>query len=107
MENNEIKTYRTNLVNEIESSAKRFYAACVAIKDPQKPLEDGGWNAHQVASHTRDVELHAYGARVRRTLAENDPMFEPFDGDAYNKDHYHADEPLKNIADEFLNDVTD
>ena len=105
MENNELDIYRKNLLDQIESMAARFHDACLKVKDVDAPLEADGWNAHQVAAHTRDVQLAAYGMRVRRTIEENDPLFQNFDGDAYNKEHYRADEPMQHIVDEFLNDV--
>jgi len=53
-------------------------------------MEKGGWNVHPLAAHTRDVDKLVYGMRARRTLEEDNPLFENFDGDAYMAEHYDA-----------------
>jgi hypothetical protein len=101
----ELNEYRQRLLDTIESKAHVFVEAMQAVKEPSAPLEEGGWNLHQVAAHVRDVQIHVYGMRVRRTVAENIPTFQNFDADAWNAEHYHADEPLDNILREFETDV--
>jgi DinB family protein len=90
----ELNEYRTSLINRLVSAAQDFQAACLAAKDPYAPLEEGGWNVHQVAAHTRDVDKLVYGLRAQRTATEDNPEFQNFDGDAYTRDHYSADESL-------------
>ena len=60
-----------------------------------------------MAAHTRDVEKMVYGLRIRRTLEEDDPLFENFDGDAYMAAHYNPDEPLASILDGLAASVRD
>ncbi len=98
----ELDEYKQKLVNRLEQAAKEFREACLKVKDPYAPLEAGGWNTHQVAAHTRDVDKLVYGSRLRRTLAEENPKFPNFDGDTYMKEHYDAKEPLKAILDEIV-----
>jgi hypothetical protein len=105
MENNELLAYRSHLIELLKSTAQEFSDACLAIKDPFEPVEAEGWNTHQLAAHTRDVQIHVYGARVRRTVEEDKPIFPNFDNDAWNAEHYHTDEPLTKILDEFLANV--
>jgi len=105
MEDNELLEYRSRLIHRIQSAAQEFSDACRAVKDITKPVDGGGWNTHQLAAHTRDVHIHIYGMRVRRTVAEDRPVFPNFDNDAWNAGHYHAEEPLAKILDEFLADV--
>ena len=105
MENKELLSYRSQLIGRLESTAKVFSEACLAVKDPYAPVETDGWNTHQLAAHTRDVQIHVYGARVRRTVKEDKPVFPNFDNDAWNAEHYHADEPIVKICEEFLSDV--
>jgi len=105
MENNELIAYRLQLVQRIKSAAQGFSEACRRVKDPFAPVEEGGWNTHQLAAHTRDVQIHVYGARVRRTVEEDQPVFPNFDNDAWNAEHYYTDEPIIKIMDEFLADV--
>ncbi len=105
MENKELLSYRSQLIGRLESTAKVFSEACLAVSDPYAPIETDGWNTHQLAAHARDVQIHVYGARVRRTVKEDKPVFPNFDGDAWNAEHYRADEPIVKICEEFLSDV--
>jgi len=101
----EITEYRTLLLNKLITTAKDFQAACLAVKDPFAPLDEGGWNVHQIAAHTRDVDQFVYGMRAQRTALEDNPEFESFDGDAYTREHYSADEALQNILDSLVQNV--
>jgi hypothetical protein len=101
----ELVEYRMNLLQRLEQAAKEFRAACLAVKDPYVPLGENGWNVHQIAAHTRDVDKLVYGWRVRRTALEDDPEFPNFDGDTYMKEHYDAREPLKELLDDFVASV--
>ncbi len=97
----ELLEYRTNLINRLVDVAHEFRDACLAAKDPFASL-DGGWNIHQIAAHTRDVDKLVYGSRARQTAAEDNPEFQNFDGDAYMAEHYSADKPLNEIVDELV-----
>ncbi|HLF75361.1 MAG TPA: DinB family protein [Anaerolineales bacterium] len=101
----ELSEYRASLIDRLAARAIDFRAACLAVKDPYAPLEDGGWNVHQVAVHTRDVDRLVYGLRVRRTAREDNPEFENFDGEAYMTAHYDAREPLDELLDGFVKSV--
>ncbi|GER78472.1 MAG: DinB family protein [Anaerolineales bacterium] len=99
--------YRQKLLDRYEAAAREFREAVEAAPQPDIPREAGGWNVRQIAAHTRDVEKFVYGARVRRTLEEDDPLFENFDGETYMTEHYRADEPLASILDELAASVRD
>jgi DinB superfamily len=101
----ELNEYRTQLINKLVSMAKDFRSACLAVQDPYVSLEAGSWNVHQVAAHTRDVDKLVYGMRAQRTAQEDNPEFQNFDGDAYTRDHYSADESLQEILDGFVQNV--
>jgi hypothetical protein len=103
----ELSEYREKLIDKLATAAKDFRAACLAVTDPYTPLEEGGWNAHQVAVHTRDVDKLVYGLRARRTALEENPEFPNFDGDAYMAKHYDAGEPLDALLDGFVASVQD
>ena len=103
----ELSEYRTNLIDKLAAAAKDFRAVCLAVKDPFTPLEEGGWNVHQVAVHTRDVDKLVYGLRAQRTALENNPEFQNFDGDAYMSEHYDASEHLDELLDGFVVSVQD
>lgn len=100
----ELIEYRVNLMQRLEEAAREFRLASLAVKDPYAPLE-GGWNVHQLAVHTRDVNRLIYSLRVRRTVLEDNPEFLGFNGDAYMKEHYNPKEPLKELLDEFVASV--
>jgi len=101
----ELKEYRTQLVNRLVDAANQFRELCVAVKDPHAPVEAGGWNVHQVAVHTRDVDKLVYGQRARRTALEDNPEFPNFDGDAFMAEHYDKNEPLNTLLDGFIQNV--
>ena len=78
----ELNEYRTHLIDKLAAAAKDFQAACLAVKDPFAALDEGGWNVHQLAAHTRDVDKLVYGIRAQKTAQEDNPEFQNFDGDA-------------------------
>ncbi len=98
----EIDEYREKLMQRFEDAAREFRAACLAASSPKEPVQPGGWSVHQLAAHTRDVDQLVYGARARRTIVENNPTFQNFDGDAYMSQHYDPREPLPQLLDGFV-----
>ena len=101
----ELAEYRKNLIERLVSAAGEFRRACLAVDDPFAPLEENGWNVHQEAVHTRDVNNLVYGMRAHRTADEENPEFQNFDGDAYMAENYDPDEPLQGLLDGFAADV--
>ena len=97
---NQLLEYRAKLIDHLEATTDEFRQACLAVANPFKAMDEGGWNTHQLAAHTRDVDKVVYGMRIRRTVEENDPMFEDFDADPWMATHYDVDEPLASILDE-------
>ncbi len=96
----ELLEYRERLIAQLAAASEAFCAACLAVKDPHAAPAAGGWNAHQLAAHARDVQRRVYGLRIKRTAEEDDPQFENFDADEWNRTHYRADEPLEAILEE-------
>ena len=86
-------------------AAKDFQTACLSIADDKAPLEEGGWNVHQLASHTQDVKVFVYGMRARRTVEEENPEFQDFDAEAWMAEHYDPNESLVDLLDKFLASV--
>lgn len=101
----ELKDYRKGLIEKLVNTARDFRAASLGAKDPYMPLEEGGWNIHQVAVHTRDVDKLVYGLRARGTAKEDNPEFQSFDGDTYMAEHYNASESLSKILNGFVENV--
>ena len=103
----QLQEYRSKLIDRLEAITGEFCNACLAVSDPFKALEEGGWNTHQLAVHTRDVDKLAYGYRARRIAVEENPEFQDFDGEVWMAEHYDPDEPLASILDELAVSVTE
>jgi hypothetical protein len=98
----ELLEYRVFLVNRLRKAAGEFCEACEAL-DPLKKY--GEWTLHQIAAHLRDLNHLVYEKRVREIIAEDNPLFENFDPEAWMMSHYEPDESIKKILDEFKNHV--
>ena len=101
----ELTDYRNKLVERLGAAVKEFQAACLAVKDPYAPIEEGGWSVHQAAAHARDVNKLVFGMRMRRTLTEDKPEFPNFDSDAYMVEHYDPHESLRDLLEGFTKDI--
>jgi hypothetical protein len=100
----ELLEYRTNLINRLVDVSHEFRDLSLAAENEFASL-NGGWNVHQIAAHTRDVDKLVYGRRARQTAAEENPEFQNFDGEAYMAEHYSAREPLSDIVDDLVASV--
>ena len=101
----ELHEYRTRLIEKLVLAAGNFRNECLAVQDPFVPLEAGGWNTHQVAAHTRDVDKLVYGLRAKRTASEDNPEFQSFDGDKYTAEHYNPNESLNEMMNELVSSI--
>lgn len=101
----ELLEYRTSLIERLVSVTEEFCSACLAAKDVFAPLAEGEWNVHKIAVHVRDVDSLVYGLRARRTVMEDNPEFQIFDGESYMQEHYSASETLDQILDELRGNV--
>ena len=101
----ELNEYRAQLIDKFIATARDFQAACMAVKDPFAPVEAGGWNVHQIAAHTRDVDKLVYGLRARRTATEDNPIFQNFDSETYTREHYSTNEALSEMLAGFVQNV--
>lgn len=97
---NQLLEYRAKLIDRLEAVTEEFRRICLAVGDPFKTTDEGGWNMHQLAAHTRDVDKLVYGMRIRQTVEEDNPVFQDFDADQWMAVNYKADEPLASILDE-------
>ncbi len=101
----ELNEYRARLIDRLDEAAAHFRDICLAVNDPYAPLEPNGWNVHQAAVHTRDVQTLVYGIRARRTATEENPEFSNFDGETHMAEHYDKSEPLDVLLNRFVEDV--
>lgn len=97
----ELLEYRQRMLNKLGESGRFLESALLKINDPTQPLETGGWNAHQVVTHMRDVNLQVYVPRLHRIVEEENPLFEDFDGEAWMNLHYQPREPMQGLITEF------
>lgn len=94
----------TQLVDRLEASADELANALAQIPADQIALspKDGEWSLHQVMSHVRDTEAQVFAYRVGLILnSDTAPAVKNFDQEEWTRDHYSADEPLKNMVAEF------
>ncbi|MBM3153350.1 MAG: DinB family protein [Chloroflexi bacterium] len=96
----ELLEYRQRLITKFNEAARRLENAGAASRPQEKPA-GGGWNFHQVVSHLRDVNAEVYLPRLRRIQAEENPLFENFDAEAWMATHYDPDEPLPRLVEAF------
>ena len=101
----ELAEYRVNLIKKLEGSAQAFREECLKANNPYAPFDAAGWNVHQIAVHTRDVDELVYGLRARRTAVDENPEFPNFDGEAYMSANYNSSEPLNEIVDSLVENV--
>jgi hypothetical protein len=59
---------------------------------------DGGWTPREVVHHTADSEMTA-GIRLRRLIAEDDPLIVGYDGDEFARRLHYADRPIEPALD--------
>jgi hypothetical protein len=64
--------------------------ATLSAEDLDRPPDDGGWTAREVVHHLADSEMTA-AIRVRRLLAEDDPVIQGYDEEEFARRlHYDA-----------------
>jgi hypothetical protein len=59
---------------------------------------DGGWTPREVVHHTADSEMTA-GIRLRRLVAEENPVIVGYDGDTFAVRLHYADRPTQPALD--------
>jgi DinB superfamily len=59
---------------------------------------DGGWTPREVVQHTADSEMTA-AIRLRRLVAEENPLIAGYDGDTFAVRLHYADRPIEPALD--------
>jgi DinB superfamily len=54
---------------------------------------DGGWTPREVVHHTADSEMTS-GIRLRRLIAEDDPLIVGYDGDEFARRLHYGERPI-------------
>ncbi len=55
---------------------------------------DGGWSPREIVHHTADSEMTA-AIRLRRLIAEDDPLIVGYDGDEFARRLHYGDRPIE------------
>ncbi len=90
----------TLLLERIEESGKELNAYVSRLSEEELFRSPGGdeWTIHAILAHLRDVEEQVFLKRTQRILHEpTAPAVEDFDQEAWNKEHYSPQEPVKKI----------
>ncbi len=77
------------LINRIRASARAVQQAVetMPVDQQTKRPREGEWSVQEVLTHTLNAELLAFGLRIQRILAENDPVFPDYDETVYRETH--------------------
>lgn len=70
-------------------------ASVAGLTDPELDARpaDGGWTPREVVHHTADSEMTA-GIRLRRLIAEDDPLIVAYDGDEFARRLHYDERPI-------------
>jgi hypothetical protein len=88
---------RRGLLIERYRSGPGVIAAAVAGLDDaalDTTPADGGWTPREVVHHTADSEMTS-AIRLRRLIAEDDPLIVGYDGDEFARRLHYADRPIE------------
>jgi hypothetical protein len=86
---------RVALVDQYEAGPGVLRAAIEGLGDREldhRPA-DGGWTPREVVHHVADSEMTS-AIRLRRLIAEEDPLIVGYDGDEFARRLHYADRPI-------------
>jgi 3-oxoadipate enol-lactonase len=85
---------RRHLLERYRTGMRAVLDALADITDAEldRPAPDGGWTARDVAHHLADSEANGF-IRLRRLIAEDDPVIVAYDQDLYAR-QLHYDRPI-------------
>jgi hypothetical protein len=89
-------TRRADLVARYKGGHAVLVASLAGIDEAgldARPI-DGGWTPREVVHHTADSEMTA-GIRLRRLVAEENPVIVGYDGDTFAVRLHYADRPIE------------
>jgi hypothetical protein len=87
---------RTKLVEQYRAGHAAIVAAITEIGEAnvdRRPA-DGGWTPREVVHHTADSEMTS-AIRLRRLVAEDNPLIVGYDGDEFARRLHYADRPIE------------
>jgi DinB superfamily len=91
---------RAELVARYKAGHATLLASLAGIEEvglDARPA-DGGWTPREVVQHTADSEMTA-AIRLRRLVAEENPVIAGYDGDTFAVRLHYADRPIEPALD--------
>ena len=88
--------HRAALVAAYVAGPAEIRASLAGITEAQLDARpsDGGWTSREVVHHTADSEMTS-AIRLRRLVAEDDPLIVGYDGDEFARRLRYADRPIE------------
>jgi predicted transcriptional regulator len=86
---------RAAMVAQYEAGPGVLREAVAGLTDAQldhRPA-DGGWTPREVVQHVADSEMTS-AIRLRRLIAEDEPLIVAYDGDEFARRLHYADRPI-------------
>ena len=87
---------RAALIARYRAGPAEIFAAVADIGDAgldTRPA-DGGWTPREVVHHTADSEMTS-AIRLRRLIAEDNPLIVGYDGDEFARRLHYSDRPIE------------
>lgn len=99
-----MNAYHKRLVDRLESAGEEFGKGLLGLTNEEikRVPAPNEWTIHQAAAHVRDTEVQVFLYRVKRILTEELPAVPNFSQEAWSREHYSPDEPIKKIARDFV-----
>ena len=72
----------------------RAAVAGLADAELDRRPSDGGWTPREVVHHVADSEMTS-AIRLRRLIAEDEPLIVGYDGDEFARRLHYADRPIE------------
>jgi len=88
-------TERASLIERYRAGHAALVAAVEGVADDEldaHPIE-GEWSVREVVHHVADSEMTS-AIRLRRLIAEDDPLIVGYDGDEFARRLYYGDRPI-------------
>jgi DinB superfamily len=87
---------RAALVAQYEAGPAVLRAAVAGLRDAEldRRPSDGGWTPREVVHHVADSEMTS-AIRLRRLIAEDDPLIVGYDGDEFARRLHYAARPIE------------
>ncbi|MBI5715240.1 MAG: DinB family protein [Chloroflexi bacterium] len=104
MDMDQLYDYRARLLDRLESIPDEIAQAARAVT-PEKlrrPKPSGKMSPHQIVARLRNMEKHAYSARLQKIITEESPSMETFPIERWEAEHYDPSETVESILNEYV-----